>query len=253
MMAERAAKQRRLMGMSGIGLAAALALWAWWLPADEVVEVASGKASAKAGLQSTGSPASLVWPTPSTPAMSMAVPPVPSSVLPVATTGFAFPITVAAPQKLQVGEMNELVVAVGANAGVNEVSFAMQFDADVLQARAGTEGSWAEGAGLGARFAAEVSETGDRVQIRSAVSVPHIGVAGGSVAIVKFQAVGTGTTSIVITDVVVKDLAGRSIAPAASASLQMTVDSAPPRQPEAWRQRRAAAVEPPAEKTEDGD
>ena len=102
------------MAMSGIGLAAALALWLWWLPADEVVEVASGKANAKAGLQSTGSPASLVWPTPSTPAISIAAPPVPLSVLPFATTGFA-PITVAAPQKLQVGEMNELVVAVGAN------------------------------------------------------------------------------------------------------------------------------------------
>ena len=94
----------------------------------------------------------------------------PLSVLPFATTGFAVPITVAAPQKLQVGEMNELVVAMGANAGVNEISFTVQFDADVLQVRAGTEGSWAEGAGLDARFAAEVSETGDRVQIRSAAS-----------------------------------------------------------------------------------
>src|SRR2546423_11280271 len=96
MMAERAAKQRPLMAMSGIGLAAALALWLWWLPAVEVVAVASGKANAKAGLQSTGSPASLVWPTPSTPAISIAAPPVPLSVLPFATTGFA-PITVAAP------------------------------------------------------------------------------------------------------------------------------------------------------------
>ena len=114
--------------------------------------------------------------------------------------------------------MNELVVAVGANAGVNEISFTVQFDPDVLQVRAGTEGSWAEGAGLDARFAAEISETGDRVQIRSAVSGQRTGVAGGSVAIVQFQAVGPGTTSIVITDVVVKDLAGRSIASAASAS-----------------------------------
>ena len=241
------------MAMSGIGLAAALALWLWWLPADEVVEVASGKANAKAGLQSTGSPASLVWPTPSTPAISIAAPPVPLSVLPFATTGFAIPITVAAPQKLKVGEMNELVVAVGANAGVNEISFTVQFDADVLQVRAGAEGSWAEGPGLDARFAAEVSETGDRVQIRSAVSGQRIGVAGGSVAIVQFQAVAPGTTSIVITDVVVKDLAGRSIASAVSASLQVTVDSVPPPQPEAWRQRRAADVEPPTETTEDGD
>jgi len=253
MMAERAAKQRPLMAMSGIGLAAALALWLWWLPADEVVEAASGKANAKARLQSTGSPASLVWPTPSTPAISIAAPPVPLSVLPFATTGFAVPITVAAPQKLQVGEMNELVVAVGANAGVSEISFTMQFDADVLQVRAGTEGSWAEGAGLDARFAAEVSETGDRVQIRSAVSGQRTGVAGGTVAIVQVQAVGPGTTSIVITDVVAKDLAGTSIASAVSASLPMTVESVPPPPPQAWRQRRAVAVEPPIGATEEGD
>src|SRR6266576_939861 len=175
------------MTMSGIGLAAALDLWLWWLPADEVVEVASGKANAKAGLQSTGSPASLVWPTPSTPAISIAAPPVPLSVLPFATTGFAVPITVAAPQKLQVGEPNDLVVGVGASAGVNEISFTVQFDANVLQVRAGTEGDWAMDAGLNARFVAEISEERDRVQIRSAVSGQRVGSAGGSVAIVQFQ------------------------------------------------------------------
>src|SRR5207249_6921312 len=153
----------------------------------------------------------------------------------------------------QVGDMNELVVAVGANAGVNEISFTVQFDADVLQARAGTEGSWAEGAGLDARFAAEVSETGDRVQIRSALTGQRTGVAGGSVAIVQFQAVGPGTTSVVIADVAVKDLAGRSIASAVSTSLQMTVDPRPPPPPEAWRQRSAVAAAPPTETTADGD
>jgi hypothetical protein len=74
------------------------------------------------------------------------------------------------------------------------------------------------------------------------------------VAIVQFQAVGPGTTSVLITDVVVKDLAGRSIGPAVSASyLQMTVDSVPPPQPEAWRRPRAVPVEPPTETSEVGD
>jgi len=96
MMAERAAKPRPLMAMSGIGLAAALALWAWWLPADdEAVEVGSAKAGAKAGAQSTGLPASLVRPMPSTPAVSIP-PPVPMSVLPFATMGVAVPIAVSA-------------------------------------------------------------------------------------------------------------------------------------------------------------
>jgi len=102
--------------------------------------------------------------------------------------------------------------------------------------------------------AVEISEKGDRVQIRRAVSDQRIGMAGGSVAIVQFQAVASGTTWVLITDVVVKDMAGGSIAFAVSASnLQVTVDSAPPPQPEAWSQRRAAAVEPPTETTEDGD
>ena len=87
-------------------------------------------------------------------------PPVPLSALPSATTGFAVPITVAAPQKLLVGEMNDLVVSVGANAGVSEISFTVQFDPNVLQVRAGTEGGWAVGVGLDARFAAEISDDG---------------------------------------------------------------------------------------------
>jgi hypothetical protein len=164
------------------------------------------------------------------------------------------PITVAAPQKLLVGEMNDLVVGVGASAGVNEISFTAHFDPNVLQVRAGTEGDWSMDVGLTARFVAEIADDADRVQIRSAVSGQRAGMAGGSVAIVRFQAVAPGTTSVLITDVVVKDLAGRSIASAVSASnLQMTVDSFPPPQPEAWRQRGAVAVEPPTQTTEEGD
>lgn len=163
------------------------------------------------------------------------------------------PITVAAPQKLLVGEMNDLVVGVGANAGVGEISFTVQFDPNVLQVRAGSEGDWAMDAGLSTRFAAEISDKEDRVQIRSSVSGQRIGMAGSSVAVVKFQAVAPGTTSVLITNVMVKDLTGRWIASAVSASsLPMTVDSVPP-QAEAWRERRAATVEPPTETTEDGD
>ena len=222
------------------------------LPADDkVVDVASGKANAKPGLPSAGSSASLDW---RTPAMPTTPPPVPLLARPSATTVFAVSITVAGPQKLLVGEMNDLVVGVGANAGVSEISFTVQFDANVLQVRAGTEGGWAEGAGLNAHFAAEISGTEDRLQIRSAVSGQPVGLAGGSVAIVQFQAVAPGKTSVLITDVAVKDLAGRSIASAVSPSnLQMTVDSVPPPQPEARHQRRAVAVEPLTETTEVGD
>ena len=147
--------------------------------------------------------------------------------------------------------MNDLVISVGANAGVSEISFTVQFDANVLQVRAGTR------RGLGGRAPARRTFRGrdlrseeDRVQIRSAVSGQRAGMAGGSVAIVQFQAVAPGTTSVLITDVVVKDLAGRSMATAVSASnLQVTVDSAPPRAARS-RSASAVAVEPPTETTQ---
>jgi hypothetical protein len=246
-MGEQAVMQRSLMVISGVGLAA-LALWAWLPVQHEVVEVASGRANAKPRLPSAGSSASVELRTLTAPAATLVAPP-------SATTGFAVPITVAAPQKLLVGEMNDLVVDVGANGGVSEISFTVRFDANVLQVRAGREGDWAVDAGLNTRFAAEISDWEDRVQIRSAVTGQRVGtMAGGSVAMVQFQAVAPGTTSVLTTDVVVKDVAGRSIASAVSASnLQMTVDSVPPSQPEPWRQRRAAAVEEPTKATEEGD
>ena len=162
------------------------------------------------------------------------------------------PITVTAPQKLLVGETNDLVISVGA--GASEVSLNVQFDANVLQVRSGTEGGWASSAGPHARFVAEIPEEADRVQIRSVVTGQRAGMAGGTVAVVRFHAEGPGTTSVLVTDVVVKDAAGRSMATSVSASnLQMTVDTAPPPQPAAVRQRGAAAAEAPAEATERGD
>lgn len=242
--------QRPVAVISGVGLAVALALWAWLHVDHGVVDVRSGKASATPRLRSASPSASLDWRTPTTPTTTPSVSlPVPPSATPL----FAVPITVAAPQKALVGETNDLVVGVGANAGVGEISFTVQFDANVLQVRAGTEGDWAMDPRLNTRFAAEISDKEDRVQIRSSVSGQRAGMAGGSVAIVRFQAVAPGTTSVLITDMMVKDLTGRSIASAVSASnLPMTVDSVPP-QAEAWRQPSAVAVEPPTETAEDGD
>ena len=252
-MSERAVMLRPLGIMSGVGLVVALALAVWVLPrTDEVVDVASAKANAKPGLWAASASASGDWRTPTTPAMGPAMP---SSALALAPTAFPVPVTVAAPQKLQVGEMNELVVGLGRNSGVGEVSFTVLFDPDVLQARGGTEGDWATGVTVDApAFAAEVSDEGDQVQIRRAVSDQQVGVAGGSVAIVQFQSVAPGKTSVLITDVVVKDWAGRSMASAVSAAtLQVTVDAVPAPQPEASRELHPVVVEPPTVTTEDGD
>jgi len=154
--------------------------------------------------------------------------------------------------QLLVGETNDLVISVGA--GASEVSLNVQFDANVLQVRSGTDGGWASSAGPYARFVAEIPEEADRVQIRSVVTGQRAGMVGGTVAVVRFHAEGPGTTSVLVTDVVVKDAAGRSMAASVSASnLQMTVDTPPPPQPATARQQGAAAGEAPAEATERGD
>jgi hypothetical protein len=237
------------MVMSGIGLAAALALWTWLGADPEVVAATGDEANANAGLQPTDPNPPPVWSTPATPATA---PSEPSTARPIAATAILVPITVVAPRKLLVGETDDLVISVGA--GANEVSFNVQFDANVLQVRSGTEGGWAVGAGPNARFVAEIPEEADRVQIRSVATGQRAGMPGGTVAAVRLHAVGAGTTSLLVTDVVVKDSAGRSMATSVSASnLQMTVDPAPPRQPEAVSQRGDVAVETPAEATEVGD
>jgi len=237
--------------MSGVGLAAALALWIGGSANDEVVEVASGNANALPRAPSPGLPASLDRPTQFTPATPTAASPVPLAALPPATTGSIVQVGVTAPQKLLVGEINDLIVSIGANPGFSEIGFAVQFDPDLLQVRAGTQGGWAVAVGANPRFTAEISSAEDRVQIRSIASHPRAGLAGGSVATVQFQALATGTTSVLITDVVVKDSSGRSMVSRVSASnLQVTVDSVPP--PAAGREHGALNAGPPAGTIDEG-
>jgi len=240
--------------MSSVGLAAALALWIAFSPDEKAAAVTSGNADVPASLASAASPASLDPPMQATPATPTAAPPVPLPALPSATTSFAVPVTVTAPQKVLVGELNDLVVSVGPNAGFGEIGFTVQFDPNVLQVRAGTQGDWAVAVGVNPRFSAEISAAEDRVQIRSAVSGGRAGVAGGSVGSVQFQAITTGMTTVLITDVVVRDSAGRSMVPAVSASnLQVSAESVPPRPAPARREHGAVVVEPPAAAREEGD
>ena len=217
--------------------------------------MAGGKANAKPGPQSAGSPASLGWPTPPTPASHSGAACAVVGAAPSATTGFAVPITVAAPQKLTVGEMNELVVGVGANAGVNEISFTVQFDPNVLQVRAGTEGGWAVGAGLDARFAADISDAG-RPRANSQRSVRPAGGHGGRQR--GHRAIpGRCTGHDVGAD---HRRRGQGLGGEVDSVCSLGIESASDggiRATAAARgrgaKRRAVAVEPPTETTEDGD
>jgi len=150
---------------------------------------------------------------------------------PARPASIAMSIDVVSPQKLAVGEMGDLIVSVPPDAGAAEVSFTLQFDANVLQVRGGSEGDWAAVAGSTSRFSADVSDAGDRVQVRSARAFGSIQRAtgrGGSVAVVQFQAVAPGSTSVLVSDVSARDLDGAALPFSLSASsLQVIAESLP--------------------------
>lgn len=148
-----------------------------------------------------------------------------ANVTPAVAAAATAAITVSAPRRLQVGELQELVVAVGANAGFGEIGFTVQFDPNVLQVRAGSDGGWAAIAGQATDFSAAISDAEDRVQIRSVAVAARAGIGGGRVAILQFQAVAPGATSVIVSDMRVLDRAGALVAAVVSASnLQITVE-----------------------------
>jgi hypothetical protein len=137
------------------------------------------------------------------------------------------PVTLVVPARLYVGEQTELHVGLGAHTAVGEIGFTIQFDPNVLQVRAGAPGTWASGDGT--RFAVEIPEGADRVQIRSAAAGPRAGGAGGTVALVQFQAVASGTTAVTVTDVTARDGSGRSIPVLLSMpTVHLTAEALPP-------------------------
>jgi hypothetical protein len=239
------------------GLAAMLA---WWLGASTPEDALLPSATPPGPVSARLKPAdAIALPAPfqrQASAGSASTQPVPSvAERPGQDRRALVPITVTAPQTLHVGEQTELLVGVGANADVGEVSFTVRFDPDVLQVRAATEGDWVPaGAHPGASFAAQISETGDRVQVRSVAASKRASTASGSVAVVQFQAVAPGTSWVVIADVTVKDLAGDSLPVLLSSpKLQVTAEALPPAPSVAHGSRAGVPMDAPATEAVVGD
>ena len=237
-----------LPGRLAVGVALAVAAaGAWWAvrPAERaIVALAERQGSAPA------SPLSAARPMPASfdrqaPDPSGITRPLPSAAAPAPAAARAVAIiSVAAPQRLPVGEQTELVIGLGANAGVAEISMTVRFDPNVLQARTAIEGNRAAGAATESRFLVDISDAGDRVQIRSAVSGQRLADAGGTAAVVSFQAVGAGATSVMVSDLTVKDLAGNAVPFSLSASnLQITAESQPPPAPVTAQPRTVLSAE----------
>lgn len=233
---------RRLFVASGATAALAFAAWAW-LP-ESPVEVAARRDASEGRAFMGAVSASQARPA-QAPMSSM------PSAAPPAHGITSVPITVTAPRQLLVGEVHELVVDLGANEGVGDIGFTAQFDANLLQVRSASEGNWAADSGVRARFAADISSGEDRVQVRSTVTGQRA-AAAGRVAIVQFQAVAPGSTSLIVSDVVVRDRNGRSMPSAvAGASLQVVVDSVPTPPPGRDRPPLGAVAEPSAAPLDD--
>jgi hypothetical protein len=211
--------------MQAIGAAGLIAALAWWDRQDAPEPEAAGTQPAASLAVAVAAPrlgdASPLTGNPLLPGPAVDRPPAPGGWAPVT-------LIATSPQQLQVGEQNDMVVSLGPNTAVGEVSFTAHVDPNVLQVRFGTEGDWAAAISAAhAHFEADVPEAGDRVRIRSTVlAKPVRATAGGSVAIVQFQAVAPGVTTIRITDVAVKDFAGNSLpVRLSSATLHVTAES----------------------------
>lgn len=204
-----------LMGLLGL----------WWT----APEVDTSHAGGGRPLPTSAGPAGAAPPAATRPAPPLVSLPVPHHPAQTAAAAGAVPLTVAIARKLLVGETGDLVIGLAANASVSEIIFTVQFDANVLQARAGAEGDWAAVAGVHTQFVADISGAEDRVRIRSAAPGLRLAGPGGSVASVQFQAVAPGSTSVLISEVTVKDADGNFVPfVLASSHLQVMVESLPP-------------------------
>jgi Cohesin domain len=206
----------------GLGAAAlALALAAWVAsPTGGAAPVMTSAAPAGAAWQAVDTAAAPVVNQAQAHATPAAAEPAPRA-LPMV------PVTLAGAERLQVGEQAELTVAVGA--GVGDVALTIRFDPNVLQVRAGAPGAWATGDGHDTRFTAEITEAADQLHLRSAPASRPWSAAGGTVAHVQFEAVGPGSTAVVIADAMVTDASGRVLPVLLSMSkLQVTAEPAPP-------------------------
>lgn len=206
------------------GAAAGVLALAWWAGvADD--NGAATQAAAPAPMQTP--PAAVAVPMPAPVAHTGPAPAAGHAPVAPALVAALVPVLLTGPDRLQVGEQAELSLAVGAHASVGEVAVTIRFDPNVLQVRAGSPGAWTTGDGRDTRFTVAMSEAADVVQLRAAPGSTPTGTAAGTVALVQFEAVGPGTTAVVLAEVVVSDRSGRALPALLSMSqLQVTAEAA---------------------------
>lgn len=244
-----------------VGLGAGLLLCSSLLPDrafDDPADADLARVGPGAEREAHGVPSRALLAAPTASSQAPSVPaPVPAA--PGPAMGRAVPVVVTLPQTLQVGDLGELLVALGPSAGVGEIAFTLQSDANVLQVRAATEGEGAAGAGGGSRFSVDIAPGEDRVRIRSGVSASAPLAAGvaGMVALVQVQAVAPGATTLVISELTVQGTDGRPLpAVLPSSTLRLLVPFHPPQPPDPGAPPHgagAAALQTPAEAVEEGD
>jgi hypothetical protein len=116
-----------------------------------------------------------------------------------------------APQALGVGALEELVVSIDARRPVGRIAFTLVFDPNVLQVRSGAEGDWMMRPGLSARFEHEIDSNEALIHVRIDIDgEPPLNDAG-AIAVVGFQAIAPGTTTVTMGEVEIDDPAHRPL------------------------------------------
>lgn len=131
------------------------------------------------------------------------------------------------PQQAKVGDKINVAVTTQGAATVNTVTFAMQYDPEVLKAISVTEGSLMRNTGAKSTFDGDIDETGGRVV---AVLATEVGSAGGNgtVASIQFEVVGAQRPAVIsVSSITATNDKSAAVAVSSPAPLAIAVQQQP--------------------------